>query len=69
MKAFNSTIRVACGIFVMLFILTAGQVSAADIQVYGIDPAGVGVNDPTPAAPVGGNAERCGAAKPAYRRR
>jgi len=55
MKALNSTIRVACGIFVMLFILTAGQASAANIVVIGVDGPGEGLNDPTPAVPVGGN--------------
>jgi hypothetical protein len=35
--------------------LTAGAAQAATIQVVNIDDAGVGFNDPTPAAPVGGN--------------
>ncbi len=55
MNAHSSTSRVACAFFGLLLLLTAGQTSAADIVVFGIDPPGTGVNDPTPAAPVGGN--------------
>jgi hypothetical protein len=55
MKAHNSTSRVACALFVLLLLTTAGQASAANIVVIGIDGPGEGLNDPTPAAPVGGN--------------
>jgi len=36
--------------------LVARPVSAANIVIVNSDPAGTGLNDPTPAAPVGGNA-------------
>ena len=36
--------------------LSVSSVHAVDLQLRNVDPAGVGFNDPTPAAPVGGNA-------------
>lgn len=36
-------------------LLTAGSASAADIVLLNKDPVGVGLNDTTPATPVGGN--------------
>lgn len=36
--------------------LSVSSVHAVDLQLRNIDPPGVGFNDPTPAAPVGGNA-------------
>jgi hypothetical protein len=35
--------------------LSCGIAQAADLQLFNADPANVGLNDPTPAAPVGGN--------------
>ena len=46
--------RVTSGI-AALFLLTAGQALAANIVVVSFDGPGVGLNDPTPATPVGGN--------------
>ena len=45
-------------------VLAAGTLTleAADIQVIVTDGAGVGFNDPTPAAPVGGNTGTTGSA-------
>ena len=54
MTQHTSLTRVICGIAALL-LLAAGSAAAANIVVVGIDPAGVGLNDPTPAAPVGGN--------------
>lgn len=54
MTRHTSLTRVICGIAALL-LLTAGPAAAANIVVIGIDPAGVGLNDPTPVAPVGGN--------------
>ena len=34
-------------------------VSAANIVLNNVDPPGVGLNDPTPATPVGGNDGTC----------
>src|SRR5215510_4362338 len=39
----------------LLTVATAASVSAATITIIVTDAAGVGFNDPTPAAPVGGN--------------
>ena len=36
-------------------LLAFGAAEAATIQILSRDPAGVGFNDPTPVAPVGGN--------------
>jgi PA domain len=36
--------------------LTGSPAMAVDLQLRNVDPPGVGFNDPTPAAPVGGNA-------------
>lgn len=38
-----------------LALALCGTAQAADLQLYNGDAAGVGLNDPTPAAPVGGN--------------
>ncbi len=40
----------------LLAALLAGPVSAANIVIVNSDPAGTGLNDPAPVAPVGGNA-------------
>ena len=42
--------------FLLFAALLAGPVSAANIVIVNSDPAGTGLNDPTPVAPVGGNA-------------
>ena len=56
MKAHTIIARFVCTAFTMLLLFSAaGQAAAADIVVFGVDPPGVGVNDPTPATPVGGN--------------
>ena len=36
-------------------LLAAGSAAAADLQLLNLDNPGVGLNDTTPAAPVGGN--------------
>ena len=36
-------------------LLAAGSATAADLQLLNLDNPGVGLNDTTPAAPVGGN--------------
>ncbi len=54
MKKQQSLIHLTCG-FALLLLLAAGHAPAANIIVIGVDGAGVGLNDPTPAAPVGGN--------------
>ncbi|MBL8112833.1 MAG: peptidase, partial [Acidobacteria bacterium] len=38
-----------------LLLLATSAAPAATITIINADPAGVGFNDPTPAAPVGGN--------------
>lgn len=47
--------RVALCLCLVLLIVPAAQVSAADIFLVNFDPPGAGLNDPTPATPVGGN--------------
>src|SRR4051795_2366466 len=47
-----------CGLFVLAALLLAGSVPAfagANIVIVNMNAAGVGFNDPTPAAPLGGN--------------
>lgn len=46
--------RVTYGIAALL-LLAAGHATAADIVIVNLDPLGQGLNDPTPATPVGGN--------------
>lgn len=49
-------IRAAAALVAVLLVAGwAGSASAADILLFNLDPAGVGLNDPTLAAPVGGN--------------
>lgn len=50
----NFLTRVACNAAALL-LAAAGPAAAANIVVVSFDPPGVGLNDPTPAAPVGGN--------------
>ena len=38
-----------------ILLVFSGSASAADIVLFNLDGPGVGLNDPTPAAPVGGN--------------
>lgn len=40
----------------LIGLLVASSASAATIEIFNADPAGVGFNDTTPATPVGGNA-------------
>lgn len=49
----NLLARIACGVGALL--LAAGPAAAANIVIVNLDPPGVGLNDPTPVAPVGGN--------------
>ena len=45
--------RILAGL--MLVLLAVGPAAAATITIVNVDGAGEGFNDPTPAAPVGGN--------------
>ena len=49
----NNRFIAICGALAML--CSAGSWAAATITIVNGDPAGVGFNDPTPVAPVGGN--------------
>jgi hypothetical protein len=52
----NLPSRTAAALVAVLLVAGwAANASAADILLFNLDPAGVGLNDPTPAAPVGGN--------------
>lgn len=55
MNTQQTTMRVALCLCLVLLIVPAAQVSAADIFLVNFDPPGAGLNDPTPATPVGGN--------------
>ena len=55
MNTQQTTMRVAICFCLVLLIVPATQVSAADIFLINLDPPGTGLNDPTPATPVGGN--------------
>jgi len=44
-----------CLLAAALSLAFCGATQAADLKLQNNDPAGVGLNDPTPAAPVGGN--------------
>jgi hypothetical protein len=53
MKLHNLVTRLAVGLAAVLIAIS--PVAAADIFIVSFDGPGVGFNDPTPAAPVGGN--------------
>jgi hypothetical protein len=51
----RSASRFAGSLAAALALVCAGAVQAATFNIINADPPGVGFNDPTPAAPVGGN--------------
>jgi hypothetical protein len=55
MKTQHRTVFGALGLSLLFLIAPAAQVAAADIVLVNLDPPGAGLNDPTPADPVGGN--------------
>ena len=57
MRALHATSgRVAVALLLLLVVAGwAAPASAANIVVVNVDPAGAGLNDPTPVAPIGGN--------------
>jgi hypothetical protein len=55
MRAITPSLKIARSLIAAACALTGLAVQAATINITSRDPAGVGFNDPTPAAPVGGN--------------
>jgi hypothetical protein len=55
MKTHHTTVFGALALSLLFLIAPAAQVSAADVVLVNLDPPGAGLNDPTPATPVGGN--------------
>jgi hypothetical protein len=55
METKSGTVFGALGLSLLFLIAPVAHVSAADIFLVNLDPPGAGLNDPTPATPVGGN--------------
>jgi hypothetical protein len=51
----NRLLRWACVALIALIVVAATPATAANLVLVNLDPPGLGLNDPTPAAPVGGN--------------